>query len=304
MRNKKNVMQALLLLVLVLVYMGFMYYKISENKNFDLNDMNFSKNSQTTQKSVENLPKENQNFQIDEIKKQEKQIYTKNLDNKNGENLSTVKFGFQTQNLLLSYDKKRLYAYDDNQNGIAVIDISNPHNLQILGTFHFLNLQQSRTYIDIKESKDGRYLYVVDPAFGLYKLDLSDIKNIKVEATYEREFANKIELNFDDKIAFIKTFQGEVISLDVSSNKIREMGKFNATLPYETTETISRLTHIKQYGDFILSVDFKITPGANSGIKYFVQTDLNRGEGSAIGCEFQVLDDDLHPDAKLGVNGN
>ena len=61
---------------------------------------------------------------------------------------------------------------------------------------------------------------------------------------------------------------------------------------------------IKQYGDFILSVDFKITPGANSGIKYFVQTDLNRGEGSAIGCEFQVLDDDLHPDAKLGVNGN
>lgn len=252
MRNKKNVMQALLLLVLVLVYMGFMYYKISENKNLDLNDMNFSKNSQTTQKSVENLPKENQNLQIDEIKKQEKQIYTKNLDNKNGENLSTVKFGFQTQNLLLSYDKKRLYAYDDNQNGIAVIDISNPHNLQILGTFHFLNLQQSRTYIDIKESKDGRYLYVVDPAFGLYKLDLSDIKNIKVEATYEREFANKIELNFDDKIAFIKTFGGEVISLDVSSNKIREMGKFNATLPYETTETISRLTHIKQYGDFEL----------------------------------------------------
>ena len=61
---------------------------------------------------------------------------------------------------------------------------------------------------------------------------------------------------------------------------------------------------VKQYGDFILSVDFKITPGANSGIKYFVQTDLNKGEGSAIGCEFQVLDDDLHPDAKLGVKGN
>jgi len=61
---------------------------------------------------------------------------------------------------------------------------------------------------------------------------------------------------------------------------------------------------IRQYTDFILSVDFKITPGANSGIKYFVQTDLNKGEGSAIGCEFQILDDELHPDAKLGVNGN
>ena len=60
----------------------------------------------------------------------------------------------------------------------------------------------------------------------------------------------------------------------------------------------------RQYGSFILSVDFKLTPGANSGIKYFVQPDLNKGEGSAIGCEFQILDDELHPDAKLGVAGN
>jgi hypothetical protein len=60
----------------------------------------------------------------------------------------------------------------------------------------------------------------------------------------------------------------------------------------------------RTYGNFILSVDFKITPGANSGIKYFVDPELNKGTGSAIGCEFQVLDDDLHPDAKLGVNGN
>ncbi|MDE7387311.1 MAG: DUF1080 domain-containing protein [Muribaculaceae bacterium] len=58
------------------------------------------------------------------------------------------------------------------------------------------------------------------------------------------------------------------------------------------------------YRNFILSVDFKITEGANSGIKYFVDPDLNKGEGSAIGCEFQILDDLRHPDAKLGVKGN
>lgn len=61
---------------------------------------------------------------------------------------------------------------------------------------------------------------------------------------------------------------------------------------------------IKKYKNFELSVDFKITDGANSGVKYFVDTDLNKGEGSSIGCEFQILDDQLHPDAKLGVNGN
>ena len=58
------------------------------------------------------------------------------------------------------------------------------------------------------------------------------------------------------------------------------------------------------YRNFVLKVDFHFTQGANSGIKYFVQTDLNKGEGSAIGCEFQILDDVRHPDAKLGVNGN
>lgn len=58
------------------------------------------------------------------------------------------------------------------------------------------------------------------------------------------------------------------------------------------------------YGNFMLKVDFRITEGANSGIKYVVDPALNRGEGSAIGCEFQILDDQKHPDAKLGVAGN
>jgi hypothetical protein len=60
----------------------------------------------------------------------------------------------------------------------------------------------------------------------------------------------------------------------------------------------------RKYRNFILKVDFKITKGANSGVKYFVNPDLNKGEGSAIGCEFQILDDKVHPDAKLGINGN
>jgi len=60
----------------------------------------------------------------------------------------------------------------------------------------------------------------------------------------------------------------------------------------------------RPYKNFILKVDFKITEGANSGVKYFVDTNLNKGEGSAIGCEFQILDDKRHPDAKLGVAGN
>ena len=61
---------------------------------------------------------------------------------------------------------------------------------------------------------------------------------------------------------------------------------------------------VDQYENFELIVEYNITKGANSGIKYFVDTTLNKGAGSSIGCEFQILDDNVHPDAKLGVNGN
>lgn len=58
------------------------------------------------------------------------------------------------------------------------------------------------------------------------------------------------------------------------------------------------------FSNFELEVDFMITEGANSGIKYFVDPELNKGEGSAIGLEFQVLDDKKHADANNGVGGN
>lgn len=56
----------------------------------------------------------------------------------------------------------------------------------------------------------------------------------------------------------------------------------------------------EDYSDFELQVDFKLTAGANSGIKYYVDTEINKGPGSSIGLEYQILDDNLHPDAKRG----
>tara|TARA_R110002049_G_scaffold308913_1_gene514895 strand:+ start:48437 stop:49798 length:1362 start_codon:yes stop_codon:yes gene_type:complete len=56
----------------------------------------------------------------------------------------------------------------------------------------------------------------------------------------------------------------------------------------------------ERFGDFEMKVDFKLTEGANSGVKYYVDTELNKGEGSSIGLEYQILDDAKHPDAKLG----
>jgi len=63
---------------------------------------------------------------------------------------------------------------------------------------------------------------------------------------------------------------------------------------------------LKEFENFELSVDFKLTEGANSGIKYFVDVKqpTPANPPSAFGLEYQLLDDAKHPDAKLGKNGN
>jgi len=50
---------------------------------------------------------------------------------------------------------------------------------------------------------------------------------------------------------------------------------------------------------FELQLEFQLTPGANSAIKYLVGDDPQ-----AVGLEYQLLDDDRHPDAKQGRDGN
>ncbi|NLV19134.1 MAG: DUF1080 domain-containing protein [Bacteroidetes bacterium] len=61
---------------------------------------------------------------------------------------------------------------------------------------------------------------------------------------------------------------------------------------------------VDKFRNFELIVDFRYTRGANSGIKYFVDTEVNNGAMASIGCEYQILDDRNHPDAKAGVGGN
>jgi hypothetical protein len=59
------------------------------------------------------------------------------------------------------------------------------------------------------------------------------------------------------------------------------------------------------YENFELAFEWKVAPGANSGIKYNVSEEMSTGsppEHAALGYEYQILDDEKHPDARNGPN--
>jgi len=59
-----------------------------------------------------------------------------------------------------------------------------------------------------------------------------------------------------------------------------------------------------QYENYELMLDWKISEGGNSGIIYNVSEDPQYTATYHTGPEMQVLDNERHPDAKMGKNGN
>lgn len=58
------------------------------------------------------------------------------------------------------------------------------------------------------------------------------------------------------------------------------------------------ITTTKNFTNFDLSLDFMLEKGTNSGVKCFLI------KNTSLGCEYQLIDDENHPDAKLGRDGN
>ena len=62
------------------------------------------------------------------------------------------------------------------------------------------------------------------------------------------------------------------------------------------------LMTVDTFADFELAWEWRVTPGANSGVKYNVSEEFslkNASNHAALGFEYQVLDDDLNEDNKI-----
>jgi hypothetical protein len=63
------------------------------------------------------------------------------------------------------------------------------------------------------------------------------------------------------------------------------------------------LVTVKEYGNFDFTFDFKLTPRANSGIKYFVNESIgDPNSGYGYGPEYQIIDDESVNNKIVGNN--
>lgn len=132
-------------------------------------------------------------------------------------------------------------------------------------------------------------------------LDNCPVENWMVNSLSEQEKSQGFKLLFNGK-----DFTGwRAVHSDKMSGKHWNIvdGTMNVS-PSDGSETGNDIVTTAQYGAFEMKFEFKLTEGANSGVKYFVNEAFDSGGKSGIGLEFQVLDDEKHPDAKMGAAGN
>ena len=174
----------------------------------------------------------------------------------------------------------------------------------------FIALQVHAIYGDMKEGmkihwKNIRLMQLSDGRDAMHRvstpLDNIPVVNLLQNNLSDQEKAQGFKLLFNGK-----DFTGwRGVHQDKMPDKRWNVIAGNMVIsPSDGTETGNDIVTTEQYSAFELVFDFKLTEGANSGVKYFVNEDFDSGGKSGIGLEFQILDDEHHPDAKLGVVGN
>ncbi len=167
----------------------------------------------------------------------------------------------------------------------------------------FIALQVHAIYADMKEGMKIRWKNIRIQTSNLVSSphDQTPVVNLVPNNLSEQEKAQGVKLLFNGKdFTGWRAVHGTAMP---TAHWSIQNGEINVS-PSDGSATGHDIVTTEQYGAFELSFEFKLSDGANSGIKYFVNEAFDSDGKSGIGLEYQVLDDEKHPDAKMGVVGN
>jgi Domain of Unknown Function (DUF1080) len=183
-------------------------------------------------------------------------------------------------------------------NGIPVA-----HLIDDMTAKGFIALQVHAIYGDMKEGMKIRWKNIRIQTANLKSspLDNTPVINLLQNNLSEQEKAQGVKLLFNGK-----DFTGWRAVHGTAMPTVHwsiQNGEINVA-PSDGSETGNDIVTTEQFGAFEFTFEFKYLEGANSGIKYFVNESFESGGKSGIGLEYQILDDEKHPDAKMGAAGN
>ncbi len=183
-------------------------------------------------------------------------------------------------------------------NGIAVA-----HLVDDMTAKGFIALQVHAIYGDMKEGMKIRWknIRIQTSDLKANALDNTPVINLLLNNLSAQEKAQAWKLLFNGKdFTGWRAVHGTAMP---TAHWNIQNGEINVA-PSDGSETGNDIVTTEQYGAFEMTFDFKYTDSANSGIKYFVNESFESVGKSGIGLEYQILDDEKHPDAKMGVVGN
>lgn len=128
----------------------------------------------------------------------------------------------------------------------------------------------------------------------------------EVLATEDMSMENVKEMDQNDWIVLFDgtSFDGwkGYMTDEMAANWKIEDGAMVFYPPAEKPEGESyNIVSKQEFTNFVLSLEWKVSEGGNSGIFWGIKEDAKYGQPYETGPEIQVLDDERHPDAKNGT---
>jgi hypothetical protein len=78
----------------------------------------------------------------------------------------------------------------------------------------------------------------------------------------------------------------------------------DGTLKCAAGKKVTDIVTEDEFDSFEFAWEWRLSAAANSGVKYLVDEAMAKKANDGIGFEYQILDDEKHPDAKKGKDGN